>query len=148
MMKASRWALITVVAVMALGLGNPIYGKTLKFEVHADFNTFQMIEFSEGSGNGPFYVRGTIFKTGTDTVIGSFQCSGTFFSGGALAVVSQEYHFFGRGKITVSGIEDEGRRAITGGTKTFKHITGQVRSFDLSEFNDTGVFTGRFQYKD
>jgi len=143
-MKRSRWALIAVVAALILGLASPADGRVLTFDVVGDFDTFEMIESSPG--HGPFYIGGTIFKEGTDEVIGTFHCWGTFFGDGA-AVVSQEYDFFGRGKILVQGVEDEGRRAIVGGTREFKHISGQATGFDFSTFADTGFFDVKFVYK-
>ena len=136
MMKRSRWALIAVVAVLTLGLGSPADAKILRFDVLADLNTFDMIG-SNFPGHGPFYVGGTVLKNGTDEVIGTFHCWGHFFedaAAGGAAVVTQEYNFFDRGKIIVGGVEDEGRRAIVGGTREFKHISGEARGFDLSEF--------------
>jgi hypothetical protein len=72
-------------------------------------------------------------------VIGEFHCWGFFIQGGALAVVAQEFHLFGRGKIQVQGVEDEGPRAVTGGTGDFLNVRGEMTGADLSNFPDFRV---------
>ena len=105
-------------------------GKRLRVDVKADVTLFAQVETPAGSGNGPFYVPGDIFKRGADTAtadpIGRFQCWGWLTDGGDLGVVSQEYHLFGKGKIQVQGIEDDGRRAVVGGTGRFRNARGQM----------------------
>ena len=61
--------------------------------------------------------------------------------------MSQEYNLFDRGKIQVQGIEDEGPRAVTGGTGDFSNVRGEATGFDLSEFGDTGEFIATFKLK-
>ena len=109
-----------------------------------------------GPGGGfQFYVSGDICKektlldpgTGmptTCTPIGVFHCWG-WDTGRGLAVVSQEYGIEGRGKIQVQGVEDEGPRAVTGGTGRFRNVRGQATKFDFSEFFDTGRFVATFK---
>ena len=116
----------------------------------ADFDTGT----SGGPGKGfPFYVTGDICKettlTGmstTCTPIGKFRCWG-WDDGTGLAVVAQEYDLFGKGKIQVQGVEDEGPRAVTGGTRKFRFVRGQATSFDFSELFATGRFVATFQLK-
>ena len=110
-----------------------------------------------GPGGGfQFYVSGDICKektlldrgTGmptTCTPIGEFHCWGWDIRGTGLAVVSQEYGLDGRGKIQVQGVEDEGPRAVTGGTGEFRNVRGQATKFDFSEFMDTGRFVATFK---
>ena len=109
-----------------------------------------------GPGGGfQFYVSGDICKekslidpdTGMSTSctpIGVFYCWG-WENGSGLAVVSQEYGIDGLGKIQVQGVEDEGPRAVTGGTGVFRNVRGQATKFDFSEFFDTGRFVATFE---
>jgi hypothetical protein len=114
----------------------------------ADFDTGA----SGGPGTGfPFYVTGDICEettlTGTSTTctpIGKFRCWG-WDDGTGFAVVAQEYDLFGKGKIQVQGVEDEGPRAVTGGTGKYSNVRGEATGFDLSEFFVTGRFTGTFK---
>lgn len=106
-------------------------------------------------GGFQFYVSGDICKektlldrgTGlptTCTPIGVFHCWG-WDTGRGLAVVSQEYGLDGQGKIQVQGVEDEGPRAVTGGTGRFRNVRGQATKFDFSEFMVTGRFVATFK---
>ncbi len=105
-----------------------------------------------GPGTGfPFYVSGDICEettlTGapaTCTPIGVFHCWGWDNNMG-LAVVAQEYDLWGKGKIQVQGVEDEGPRAVTGGTGKFRNVRGQATGFDFSEFFVTGRFVATFK---
>ncbi len=118
--------------------------------VFADFDTGA----SGGPGAGfPFYISGDICKettlTGASspcTPIGVFHCWG-WDDGKGLAVVAQEYDIWGKGKIQVQGVEDEGPRAVTGGTGKYREVRGEATGFDLSEFFDTGRFTANFKLK-
>ena len=72
--------------------------------------------------------------------MGSFHCWGFFFEPeGAIGVVSQEYSLNDRGKIQVQGVEDEGPRAVTGGTGDFRNTRGQMTGADLASFPDFTV---------
>jgi hypothetical protein len=57
--------------------------------------------------------------------------------------VSQEFDIDGRGKIQVQGVEDDGPRAVVGGTGEFRNVRGEATGFDLSEFQ-SGTFAGEF----
>jgi len=119
--------------------------------VFADFDAS-----APGPGGGfQFYVSGDICKekslmdpgTGLPTSctsIGVFYCWG-WDNGSGLAVVSQEYGIDGLGKIQVQGVEDEGPRAVTGGTGKFRNVRGQATEFDFSEFFVTGRFVATFE---
>jgi len=48
--------------------------------------------------------------------------------------VNQEYDFTGRGEIILTGVEDEGPRAITGGDGQFRNARGEAVGIDLSNF--------------
>ena len=97
-----------------------------------------------------FYVSGDICKErtlGDDcTPIGKFHCWGWLVGPDqALALVSQEFHLFDRGKIQVQGVEDGGPRAIVGGTGDFTNVRGEFTGFDLSAFMTSGEFTGKLK---
>ena len=145
-MKTSRWALIAVVGAMILGLGNPAYGTKLELRVEADLDTFDMVTRKANAG-GPFYVGGTIFDPDTGDQIGSFHCWGWILKDGTLAVVTQEYDLDGRGKIIVVGVEDEGPRAIVGGTGNFKFARGQATEVDFTNFPPEFSITLRVRKK-
>ena len=125
-------------------------------------DTHGFADFDTGAPGGPgmgfpFYVSGDICKektllnrhTGMPSSckpIGVFRCWG-WDDGKGLAVVAQEYNIFGVGKIQVQGVEDEGPRAVTGGTGKFRQVRGQANGFDLSEFFVTGRFVATFDLK-
>ena len=111
----------------------------LKLDVLADVGALDIVDSPTFAGQGPFYIPGTIFAPGTDDVIGEFHCWGFFIQDGNLTVVSQEYDLFDRGKIQVQGIEDEGPRAVTGGTEEFRNIRGEMTGADLSAFPEFTV---------
>ncbi len=146
-MKRSLVASICFVSVLVLAFwaSNPsaVEGRNLLLlDVVADVGQLDVIPSPSFAGQGPFYVPGTIFASGTDEVVGEFHCWGFFIQGGAIGVVSQEFDLFGRGKIQVQGIEDEGPRAVTGGTGDFRNVRGEMTGADLSNFP---AFTVAFQ---
>ncbi len=89
-------------------------------------------------GDSAFYVSGDICEElvldGPCTPIGKFHCWGWFIGAGG-QVVSQEYDLEGRGKIQLQGVEDEGPRAVVGGTGDFRNVRGEATGF---EFNPDG----------
>ncbi len=58
--------------------------------------------------------------------------TGFFYDGGASGVVCQEYDLTDRGKIQVQGVEDDGPRAVTGGTGEFINVRGEMTGSNLS----------------
>ena len=101
-------------------------------------------------GGAAFYISGHICKEldlGDDcTPIGKFHCWGWLIGPDqAVGPVSQEYILFDRGKIQVQGIEDEGPRAVVGGTGDFRNVRGEATGFDLSQFGATGEFIATFK---
>lgn len=134
-----RWAFVVIAVALVFASWNPaVAGKPpkppkgeekLAVNVLVDFSTFDLVPSDNG---GPFYVGGTILDPGTGEEIGLFHCWGFFFQGGDLGVVTQEFDFTGRGKIILAGIEDEGPRAIVGGTGDFKEVRGEATGIDFS----------------
>ncbi len=129
-----RWAFVVIVVALLLASWNPAVaarpqraGSELTVNVRVDFSTFDQLTTTLG---GPFYVGGVILDPETDEEIGLFHCFGFFFEGGA--VVTQEFDLTGRGKIILAGVEDQGPRAITGGTGDFKNVRGEATGIDLS----------------
>jgi len=129
-------------------------GKKGKLVLLVDTHLFDDFDTGASGGPGmgfPFYVSGDICQ-GTDLTgstchpIGVFRCWG-WNDGKGLAVVAQEYDIFGKGKIQVQGVEDEGPRAVTGGTGKYREVRGEATGFDLSEFFVTGRFKVKFQLK-
>jgi hypothetical protein len=101
-------------------------------------------------GGAAFHVSGDICVEpdlgSACTPMGKFHCWGWLI--GPLQLVgpvSQEYNLFGRGKIQVQGIEDDGPRAVVGGTGDFRMVRGEATGFDLSEFGDSGEFIATFK---
>ena len=132
----SRWVLLTIAVAVALAPWNPALaakpdGGTLTVTVIADFGTLDVVPTANG---GPFYIGGTIEDPDTGEHIGIFHCWGFFIQGGALGVVNQEYDLFDRGKIILTGVEDSGPRAITGGTGEFRNLRGEADNFTLATF--------------
>ena len=135
------------VALLTFGLlGSDAEAKSKKGEmtlrILADFSTFDTS--TPGAGGGvPFYVQGDICEDPTlgegCTPIGDFHCWGWIPPSG-VGLVSQEYNLFGRGKIQTQGLEDEGPRAVVGGTGDFSKVRGQATGVDLSSFDATGEF--------
>ena len=140
-MKKTQLALIGLGLAMVFGLMNPAYAdRTLVLDVVADLAAFD-IASGDILGGGAFYVPGVIHEAGTTNQIGTFHCWGWDVTGDGLTVVvvSQEYNLDGRGKIQVQGIEDEGPRAVTGGTGQFRNVRGEMTGADLSNFPDFTV---------
>lgn len=147
--------------LITLGLGVALLGgftvaeaggkkETLVLRVDTDaFATFDT-GLPGGPGIGfPFYVSGNICEEmtllGQCTPMGVFHCWG-WDNGSGLAVVSQEFDLFGYGKIQVQGVEDEGPRAVVGGTGKYRNVSGEGIGFDLSEFlNGNGEFIATFE---
>jgi hypothetical protein len=102
-------------------------------------------------GGAAFYVSGDICKEldlldANCTAIGKFHCWGWLIGPDqAVGPVSQEYNLFDRGKIQVQGLEDEGPRAVVGGTGDFRNVRGEATGFDFSEFGATGEFIATFK---
>ena len=126
----------------------------LELRVKLDLSSFDVAVGDFVGIGGAFYVKGNICKklgpVGTCDSIGTFHCWGWLFDAldpASSAVVSQEFNLDGRGKIQVQGVEDEGPRAVTGGTGDFKDVRGEATGFDLSNFVSNGEFTGTFKLK-
>ncbi len=137
--QLSRSALLITVLVLGLGLASsPCFAGNLVLRVVADTSPAGL-DIVPSTNGGPFYIPGDIFDPDTGDLIGEFHCWGFFFDGFALAVVSQEFELFGRGKIQVQGVEDEGPRAVTGGTGEFRNVRGEMTGADLSAFPDFTV---------
>lgn len=142
----ARWISAATLVAVVLGvmlLGNPSQAeakKLLVLHVEIDGGTFDQLTSLHG---GPFYVGGDIVDSPGGAKIGAFHCWGFFFDDGNLAVVSQEYELFNRGKIQVQGVENSGPRAVTGGTGDFVNVRGEAVSVDLSDLA-TGHFTASF----
>lgn len=121
----------------------------LTLRVLADLTTLDM---APATGTGAaFYIRGDICMNpvpGSPCVaMGDFQCWGWMrdpSDPSAVVVVSQEWNLFDGGKFQVQGMEDEGPRAVTGGTGLFRNVRGEAIEFDLGSFPD---FTGTFLLK-
>ncbi len=116
-------------------------------DVVLDFSTFDSVSMTAPIQQ--FYIGGTIYEKGTleaggpgpdDEPIGDFHCWGWFFTDSD-RVVNQEFNLFDRGKIQVQGIEDDGPRAVTGGTGDFRNVRGEATGFDV--FGDS--FTAHFK---
>ena len=140
-MKKIQLAFIGLVLAMVFGMTNPAYAeRTLVLDVAADVAAFD-IAFGDVLGGGAFYVPGVINKPGTNNRIGTFHCWGWDVTGDGMSavVVSQEFNLDGRGKIQVQGVEDEGPRAVTGGTGEFRNVRGEMTGADLSNFPDFTV---------
>ncbi len=102
--------------------------------------------FGTPNPGAAFYIFGDICADPTpgepcDEVIGEFQCwgwqvnpTGNPAGPANFALVSQEFKLFGRGKIQAQGVEDEGPRAVTGGTGEFNNVRGEATGSDLSAF--------------
>ncbi len=145
MVRRGHLALIVVVVLLAgffvfeLGIpGAALAKKELELRVAVNFGTF---DSAPASGMGEaFYVEGIIcdsLSAGTAcNPAGIFRCWGWQTLSGALGnvnVVSQEFEIFGRGKLQVQGVEDNGPRAVTGGTGDFRNVRGEG-DFDVTGF--------------
>ncbi len=111
----------------------------LHLRVVADVAALDVIPSPTFAGQGPFYVPGTIYTPDMSQQLGVFHCWGFFFTAQGDAVVAQEFDLDGRGKIQVQGVEDEGPRAVTGGTGEFRNVRGEMTGADLSAFPDFTV---------
>ncbi len=124
-------------------------GKKLVLRVATDGATFDA-HAPAPAGGAAFYVSGNICADTTLSAacdpIGTFHCWGWLIGPDQLAsVVSQEYDLDGRGKIQVQGVEDEGPRAVTGGTGDFRNVRGEATGFDLSDLFVGGEFIATFK---
>lgn len=126
-----------VTGVPTAGASSTSHGGLLVLNVVADPGLLDLVPTPNG---GPFYIPGEIFDPDTNDKVGDFHCWGFFFNGGALGVVSQEFDLFDLGKIQVQGVEDEGPRAVTGGTGNFRNVRGEMTGADLSNFPDFTVY--------
>ena len=132
--KSRHTALATVIFALVVAMSSPpleANDRGLTVIVVADPTLLDIVQTVHG---GPFYVPGVLEDPDTGEEIGLFHCWGFFFDGGALGVVNQEYDLTGRGKIILTGVEDNSPRAITGGTGDFKNVRGQATGIDLSNF--------------
>ncbi len=123
----------------------------LELRVKLDLATFDVALGDFVGPGGAFYVTGDICQelgpVGTCMSIGTFHCWGWLFNASdpaSSAVVSQEYNLDDRGKIQVQGVEDDGPRAVTGGTGEFRNVRGEATGFDFSNFLSVGEFTATF----
>jgi hypothetical protein len=149
-----------ILLVIALGIcflgGLPVAeakGKKNQLVLRVSTDAFMDFDSTIGGttalGGAAFYVGGDICHElalgDVCTPIGKFHCWGWLIGPDQLVgPVSQEYDLFDRGKIQVQGIEDEGPRAIVGGTGDFRKVSGEATGFDLSQFGDTGEFIATF----
>ena len=134
--------LVTVLLVLGSAALQPVSAQnSFQIDVEADLGTFDQVESPGCPTCGPFYVGGILKDPDTNEEIGFFHCWGWIFGGG-LGPVTQEYDITGVGKIIVSGIEDEGPRAVVGGTGAFSNVRGEA-SFD-ELFADFPDFTATF----
>ena len=127
--RAYRSLLIGVLLAVSLAAAGPSYangGKLLVLDVVPNGGDFSMVPDPIDDSQGPFYVSGTIFAHGSDVAIGEFHCWGYFAQGGSVVVVSQEFNLDGRGKIQTQGIENDGPRAVVGGTGDFRNVRGEA----------------------
>ncbi|MCZ6618428.1 MAG: hypothetical protein O7E57_09870 [Gammaproteobacteria bacterium] len=142
--------LIVIMVGLALPGGFVIAkgGGELVLRVATDGATFDAT--SAPGGGGAFYISGVICADGDIgdpcAPIGGFHCWGWLIGPDQLAaVVLQEYDLDGRGKIQVQGVEDEGPRAVTGGTGDFRKARGEATGFDLSDLFVGGEFIATFK---
>ena len=103
-------------------------GSNMTIDVLVDVSTFT------GPGlsfhvEGPFYPAGTFQTDGcipTVDPIGIYHCWGHLPAAGGPGLVSQEFEFFGLGKIQVQGREGPGANiAVVGGTGPFRNARGE-----------------------
>lgn len=128
-------------------------GKSIILDVDTDgFADFQQVEIGAvGDGLGPFYVSGVILAPGTSTtigtdVIGTFHCWGWIRSPDGLTLVNQEFDIDGRGKILISGVESDARRAVSGGTGDFRKVRGEgIPDIAIFNFLTSGQFRIAFR---
>ncbi len=145
--------LLTVMVGLALLGGFAVAeAGTLVLRVDTDLlRTFDQTHNGVFMGGAAFYVSGDICEendpedlTGPCTPIGTFHSWGWLVGPDQLVgLVSQEFNLNGRGKIQVQGVEDEGPRAVVGGTGKFRNVRGEATGFDLSKFIEPD-FEGEF----
>ena len=131
-------------AALLLGVAAQAQARTLHLRVLVDpSGTF---DSASGVIGIQFYVAGDICAERNGpacTPIGRFHCWGWQTDPGGsgnVVVVSQEFNLFAHGKLQLQGVEDTGRRAVTGGTRAFRNVRGEATGFDLSmlpEFTTT-----------
>jgi hypothetical protein len=124
----------------------------LRVDTH-EFTDFDQTSSGIFQGGAAFYVSGDICEElallGPCTPIGKFHCWGWLIGPTqAVGLVSQEFDIDGRGKIQVQGIEDDGPRAVVGGTGDFRDVRGEATGFDFSQFaSGPGEFIVDFDLK-
>ena len=123
-MKKIQFALIAVGLAMVVGVTSPAYAGTLVLDVEPDGDALSFV--AGDNGGGQFFIPGVIFEAGTTNAVGTFLCWGWASADGPV-LVSQEFDIDGCGKIQTQGVEDEGQRAVTGGTGRFRNVRGQVK---------------------
>ena len=139
--SASRWACFATVLAILLGSAHPASagkGKFLVLHVRLDLLSLNLVE-SPVLGEGAFYVAGDLLRPGTGTKVGAFRCWGFLINGGEQAAMSQEYDLGRRGKIEVQGVGGDGPQAITGGTRKFRNVSGDVSGFNPCIVPDPSV---------
>ncbi len=149
--------LFAVIVALSL-LGGITVAEAEELVVRVNLNGFSTFDFTtdatkKQTRGGAFFVSGDICEEldlGDDcTPIGDFLCWGWIIGDindpESPSVVSQEFNFFNRGKIQVQGLEDEGARAIVGGTGDFSNVRGEATGFDFSQFISAGEFVGNFK---
>jgi hypothetical protein len=154
----SRAVFLTITFMLVAGAGNLAYGakpdgdNELVLRIATEgLATFDTYNPAAPGGGAAFYVGGVICAGGEigDDVcdsIGTFHCWGWAIGPDQLAaVVSQEYDLDSRGKILVLGVEDEGPRAVVGGTGDFRNVRGEATGFDLSDLFVGGDFIATFK---
>ena len=122
---------------------------TLRVDTNG-FTTFDQTTNGVFQDGAAFYVSGVICDTQVlldpCTPIGKFHCWGWLVGPNQeVALVSQEFDIDGRGKIQVQGVEDDGPRAIVGGTGEFRNVRGEATGFDFSQLGATGEFIATFK---
>lgn len=142
--------LLTVLFCLSLlGVTAAVQAGNLKLRVDTDgFADFDSTA-AGALGGVAFYVSGKICKElvllGPCTPKGTFHCWG-WIRGDGLGVVAQEFDLDGYGKIQVQGVEDDGPRAVTGGTGAFRNVRGEATGFDFSQFGSgPGEFIADFR---
>ena len=145
------------VVMVGLALIGGFAGAKAGNELVLRVNTDGFIDFDStipgttALGGAAFYVSADICKEldlldADCTPIGKFHCWGWLIGPDqAVGPVSQEYNLFDRGKIQVQGLEDEGPRAVVGGTGEFRNVRGEATGFDFSQFDATGEFIATFK---
>ncbi len=145
-----RRLFVLMVGLALLGGFTVAEAGTLVLRVATDGATFDQTTNGVFTGGAAFYIGGVICADPTLFAvcdpIGTFHCWGWLIGPDQVAgVVSQEYDLDGRGKIQVQGVEDEGPRAVTGGTGDFRNVRGEATGFDLSDLFVGGEFTATFK---